>query len=112
MGKSFKSLFFICLLSINAQANIYWEPVDTKSELTLRVDLRVLLDFKGGIWQMKMAKAIGSSEFQLMADDMYCQPGLISTEISPNANFESEEILCGLLTHDGEAKLWLAEARA
>ncbi|WP_069471376.1 hypothetical protein [Candidatus Marithrix sp. Canyon 246] len=104
---TFKTLFLLCLLTINAQASIYWEPVDTKSELTLRVDLRVLLDFKGGIWQMKMAKAIGSSEFQLMAaDDMSCQPGLISTEIGPNAKFESKELLCGLLTHDGEATLW------
>ena len=103
---TFKTLFLLCLITVNAQASIYWEPVDTKSELTLRVDLRVLLDFKGGIWQMKMAKAIGSSEFQLMADDMYCQPGLISTEIGPNAKFESKELLCGLLTHDGEAKLW------
>jgi hypothetical protein len=104
---SFKSLFLISLITINAQAQIYWKPIDTKSELTLRVDLRVLLDFKGGIWNMKMAKAIGSAEFQLMAaDDMSCQPGLVSTEIGPNAKFETQELLCGLLTHDGEATLW------
>jgi hypothetical protein len=104
---SFKSLFLISLITINAQAQIYWKPIDTKSELTLRVDLRVLLDFQGGIWNMKMAKAIGSEEFQLMAaDDMSCQPGLVSTEIGPNAKFETQELLCGLLTHDGEATLW------
>lgn len=104
---SFKSLLLISLITINAQAQIYWKPIDTKSELTLRVDLRVLLDFQGGIWNMKMAKAIGSEEFQLMAaDDMSCQPGLVSTEIGPNAKFETQELLCGLLTHDGEATLW------